>query len=405
MTAMKGFTSILLLFIAFASGSLSAAQHPAPQIRKVRTVMTTDTVTRTDTIVTQEVVRTHNLITTVEEVIRVDTIVHSNGKTYTIRGKEFPSAFSASPLDGLYPGGDSVRIVVRDTVFLPSGPELPVREGGSYVWVPDSLSQPVADVIAGKTGPVVRLREYDDKELVTFRGDTIPMMLRDRNFGRFDRGLFNYLFIPKGVWQIGMTASYGEISTKDLEILDLMSDVDISGRIFSIRPYFSYFIRNNLSVGMRFAYTSGRGNIDSFQVDIDDDMNFNLKDIMYRSESYSASLTLSQYFGIARRGRFGVFNEVELAFASGNSDFRRPYNGEPKLTHTTTTQASLNFSPGLSVFMMDQVAFNVSFGVFGFYLKNEKQKVDGIDSGDRFTSGANFRFNIFNINFGIAVSI
>ena len=99
-----------------------------------------------------------------------------------------------------------------------------------------------------------------------------------------------------------MTASYGEFSTSDLEVLDLISDIDFSGHMFSIRPYFSYFIGNNMSVGMRLSYTSGRANIGSFNVDIDDDMGFNLKDILYRSESYTAAVTFNQYFGIARRG-------------------------------------------------------------------------------------------------------
>ena len=74
-------------------------------------------------------------------------------------------------------------------------------------------------------------------------------------------------------------------------------------------------------------------------------------------------------------------------------------------THTNTFQTALNFSPGVCVYVMDQVSFNVSLGVFGLYIKNEKQKVDGLDMGRRTTSGANFRFNIFNINFGIAVNI
>lgn len=38
-------------------------------------------------------------------------------------------------------------------------------------------------------------------------------------------------------------------------------------------------------------------------------------------------------------------------------------------------------------------------------MRNEKQLTNGIDEGSRFTSGANFRFNIFNINFGLMVVI
>ncbi len=38
-------------------------------------------------------------------------------------------------------------------------------------------------------------------------------------------------------------------------------------------------------------------------------------------------------------------------------------------------------------------------------MRNEHQWTDGVDEGSRFTSGANFRFNIFNINFGMMVVI
>ena len=67
--------------------------------------------------------------------------------------------------------------------------------------------------------------------------------------------------------------------------------------------------------------------------------------------------------------------------------------------------AELNFSPGVSILMMKNVGFNVSFGVFGFKIRNEKQFVDNEPLGNRLTSGANFKFNIFNINFGLAVNI
>ena len=50
-------------------------------------------------------------------------------------------------------------------------------------------------------------------------------------------------------------------------------------------------------------------------------------------------------------------------------------------------------------------AFNVSFGVFGIKLRKEDQTTNGTDEGSRFSSGANFRFNIFNINFGMLVVI
>lgn len=49
----------------------------------------------------------------------------------------------------------------------------------------------------------------DSIEHVVVDGDTVPVILPEKNYGRFDRGLFNYIFIPKGKWGFGMTASYG----------------------------------------------------------------------------------------------------------------------------------------------------------------------------------------------------
>ncbi len=278
---------------------------------------------------------------------------------------------------------------------------------GKYIFIPDSLQNDVLMLLRGGKKVVDDESKISFQDVALVNGDTVPMLLKTRNFARerYNRGLFNHLFIPKGKWAFGLTASYGEFSTDDLELLGLLTDIDLNLHTFSIKPSVSYFIKNNISVGLRFGYSSMKGSIDSFNVDVDEDMNFSLQDVMYRNEGYTAAFTFTQYIGLTRRGRFGIFNEVELAFSSGNSDFRRPYNGEPRETHTTYMDASLNFSPGVCVFIMENVSFNVSFGVFGYHLRNEKQKENGEDIGNRFTSGANFRLNIFNINFGIGIHI
>lgn len=308
---------------------------------------------------------------------------------------------------------DSVPVHM-DTVYIDApSRQLPDRPGGEYIFVPDSMVRDVKSVLKGYSMIVDDETHPDPDDLVVIQGDTVPPIIKDRNLGRFDRGLFNYIFIPKGKWMIGITASYGEFGTEDFKILDLVENVDFNINAFSIKPSVSYFVRSNLSVGLRFGYTSAKADLGSMNVDFDDDLNFSIADALFRNEAYTAALTVRQYIGLSRRGRFGVFNEAELAFSSGNSDFRRMYDAHPRSTHTTYMDASLNFSPGLCVFVMDQVSFNVSFGVFGFHLRNERQETiietapdeEPIEPvrGNRFTSGANFRFNIFNINFGLAV--
>lgn len=413
MKAMKRIKLTLVLIMAMISITQAIAQEKIENNSGIVTIIRPDTIVRTDTIVIKEVITRTDVVHRTETVVRYEENKTGSSeyiKTYktdikpdenTVVRESLVSVENNSQIGKRTPPGHPV---VSELFPEPHG-------DGNYVWVPRNMEGKVNDILNGrelsswKDKKASTDENFDPNEKVTFRGDTLPMVLKSRNLGRFDRGLFNFLYIPKGIWQIGLTASYGEFSAEDLEVLDLISDIDFGGHIFSVRPYFSYFIKNNISVGMRLGYTSGKANIGSFNVDIDEDMSFNLHDIMYKSETYTAALTFSQYLGIARRGRFGFFNEVELAFSSGSSDFHRPFSGEMKETHTTTMQAALNFSPGLCVYILDQLSFNLSFGVFGLNVKHEKQTENGIPLGERTTSGANFRFNIFNINFGIAVNI
>ena len=388
----------ILFFIPFLVAIVGTEVQAASTLR-------TDTIFRVDTITTKEIITRTEVIERTEKVVkfydegnfvekRIEGNESSEQPDEIISDLQIKDFFSGNHLP-------EKNVIYVDTLY---------QHGGRYVWIPDSMNVKVNQLLErGNLATSVDIEEFersvDLNEKVIFRGDTINMILKDRNLGRYDRGLFNYLFIPKGIWQVGLTASYGEFSTENLEILDLISDIDFNGKLWSIRPYFSYFLRSNISLGLRLGYTHGKASIGAFNVDIDEDMSFNLHDILYKSNSYSAAVTFAQYLGIARKGRFGVFNEVELALSGGNSDFNRPYNGDMRQTHTTTFQAALNFSPGVCVYVLDQVSFNVSLGVFGLNIKHEKQKVNDEEMGWRTTSGANFRFNIFNINFGIAVNI
>jgi hypothetical protein len=262
-----------------------------------------------------------------------------------------------------------------------------------------------AQLIVRKDSVAIARRAELEKEKVIVGADTVSVILPERNFGRYDRGLYNYLFIPKGKWAIGLTASYGELNTEDSQLLDILSDLDFKGKLYSINPTISYFIRHNQSIGLKLTYSRGVADLANLSVDFDDDLSFTIRDMSYYTESFALGTFYRNYVGLGSQRRFGVFNEVSLMFQTGSSRFKRLYNDEPRDTRTTITQGSLNFSPGLAVFLQQNVAFNVSFGVFGLKLRHESQVTNDTDEGSRTTSGANFKFNIFNINFGLLVVI
>ena len=264
-----------------------------------------------------------------------------------------------------------------------------------------SFSATAQKVVRKQLAPV----NPDMNEMVIVGNDTVPIVIPERTLRRYDRGLYNYLFIPKGKWGFGLTASYGELNSDNIQLLSVLKDFDFKGKLYSLKPFLSYFIRNNQSIGLRFNYSRGTADIINLGVDFDDDLNFSLHDVSYYTQSFSTSLFYRNYIGLNKSKRFGIFNEVDVTFGSGSARFKRLYDGVPKDTRNIITQGSINFSPGVCVFIQEYVAFNVSFGVFGLQFKREHQTTDNIDEGTRFTSGANFRFNIFNINLGMMVVI
>lgn len=245
-----------------------------------------------------------------------------------------------------------------------------------------------------------------DPNLVIVNGtDTVPLILPERNISRFDRGLYRYLFAPRGQWAFGLTASYGEINTEDVQLLSMLNNISVKGITYAIKPSVHYFFNHNQSVGLKVVYSHANGGVGSMNLDIDDNMGFHISDVNYLSTTYSGAVCYRNYYGIDRGKRFAIFNEVDLLFTHGSSDFKRLDNGNPKNTHTRINEVALNFNPGVCVFIMENVSFNLSFGVFGLKYRQEHQTTDGIDDGSRSSSGANFRFNLFNINFGLGVHI
>lgn len=276
---------------------------------------------------------------------------------------------------------------------------LPGAAAGQAAETADSASAPVKQKL-------LRIDSRGERTERIIEGeDTTDIIHPALSLGRYDRGLRNHLFIPKGKWDFGLTASYGEFDASDVQLLSILKDFDFKGHAYSLSPSVSYFVKDNQAVGVRFSYQSAEARLGSLAIDFDDDLSFAISDVSYRSHNYDLSVFYRSYVGLSRMKRFGIFSEVELSASNGSSRFSRIYNGAPRDTRTNSVGAALNFSPGLTMFIMDYVSFNISFGVFGVKIKRENQVTDGIEEGTRTTSGANFKFNLFNIKFGASVNI
>lgn len=398
----------LIVIIAAALGIKMPLMADTPAGKESTTVSTSSVATPVVSETVDSVV-TVTTTTVVTKVYRNNTqqpvtAAPDTTRVQSVNADAVPQTQVVTPQVAEEPKQVATPVTVESVPVMTPEPVVPVvtPPRSPYIYIDTVNGRPV-----NENGKIV-LATIDPgllDERVVVAGDTVPIILPAPNYGRYDRGLFNFLFIPKGQWMFGLTASYGEFNSDDVQILSLIKDFSFKGKIYSIQPTISYFFRSNQSMGLKLNYSRGIADLGGLSFDFDEDMSFKLSDISYYSETYTASVFYRNYVGLGADKRFAIFNEVDLAFGSGSSRFKRSYNGEVKDTKTLTSKWSLNFSPGLTMFIMDNVSFNVSFGVFGLHVTHDKQYTNGEDEGTRTSSGANFRFNLFNINFGLGVTI
>lgn len=84
-------------------------------------------------------------------------------------------------------------------------------------------------------------REFDWKSdtLETKRGIDL---LRIKRVGRFDRGIVNYRFMPKGKWIFGTDFSFWDYNSEDSKLLfTYLDDFDFEARTINVAPFIGYF--------------------------------------------------------------------------------------------------------------------------------------------------------------------
>lgn len=238
-------------------------------------------------------------------------------------------------------------------------------------------------------------------DVATLETDTTSQDIR-----KFNRGLTNYCYIPQKEWICGLTASYTGYNSQDSDIALLIKDFNFTGSLFGIHPFVGYFISDNNCIGIKLGYSTTLANLGKLNIDIMEDMNIALPNMSYNAKIYSAGIFHRAYLGLTHSGQVGVFNETSLTFQSGTSHFIR---GDEESgisdTKTVSNEIALGLSPGISVFVLNNVSANVSVGILGLNYKQSRQYTNNVETGMYRASGANFKINILNINIGITVHI
>ena len=230
----------------------------------------------------------------------------------------------------------------------------------------------------------------------------------------FNRGIERptSTFIPKGTIGCGVSLAHSNYNVGNAiddvgykMLFSLIQDVQGSFQSFGVAPYLSYCVVDNLSIGARFDYDWTNLRVGSMNLNLGDALTLGVEDINYIKQTYSGSLTGRYYMPIAGSKRFAMFAELRATGAYAQSE-SFSYEGEDKFgTFQDIYKFSLGVIPGLCCFVTNEAALEISVGLLGFDYQKVIQTTNQVERSEMESSGANFRINLLQINFGMSFYI
>ena len=217
----------------------------------------------------------------------------------------------------------------------------------------------------------------------------------------FRRGLEQITFVPKGQWITGVSVSYSQSDQDKYQFL-VIEDLSGDTYTFKVSPMLMFVFKDNLAAGGRLAYSRQRTRLNSADIVLGSDTEYNIDNLYSISHNFSGMLAFRNYISLGHSTRFGLFNEVQLQFGGGQSKLCNGSGRDFTGTYERSFNVSVGLAPGLAVFLNNYSALEVNVGVLGFNYSQTKSTTDQIYVAHRDTKSANFKINLFSITFGVA---
>lgn len=218
---------------------------------------------------------------------------------------------------------------------------------------------------------------------------------------KYDRGIELKTFIPKGQWMVGTTFSYSEHVDDNFEFLSVLKDIKSDGYTFKVTPLVSYFIRDNISIGGRFAYSRSYTDLGNLSLELGDDLSFDVEDYKATSNTYTAAIFMRTYLNLGDSKRFGLFNEARVAYGYSESNSHSGTGVDISGMYQLKHNLNIGIAPGITCFINDFAAVEASISVAGLNFNWYDQTKDQVYKGKRTASSANFKINLLSIDLGI----
>ncbi len=217
----------------------------------------------------------------------------------------------------------------------------------------------------------------------------------------FERDIESVVFVPKGQWITGLSINYSQTSQNKYQFF-IIEGISGDTYSFKVSPMLLYAFKNDMAAGGRFSYDRSLTKLESADITLDSETDYNVENLYNLSHNYSVSGLFRNYFSIGRSKRFGFFSEVQLGLGGGQSKLMKGKNEDLSGTYERNFHLTIGLVPGLCVFLNNYSSLEVNVGVLGFNYTDTKSIRDQIYVSRRNSKSANFKINLFSISFGAA---
>ncbi|MBS5437850.1 MAG: hypothetical protein KHX59_08580 [Prevotella sp.] len=220
----------------------------------------------------------------------------------------------------------------------------------------------------------------------------------------FKRGLEQISFVPKGQWIGGVSVSYSQSDFENYQFL-IVENLNGDTYTFKVSPMVMFCFKDNLAAGGRLSYSRSRTRLDGASLVLGADTSYDVDNLYSISHNYHGTAMFRNYISLGKSMRFGFFNEVGLSLGGGQSKLVNGTGDELTGTYERNFNLNIGLTPGVIMFLSNYSALEVSIGVLGFNYTHTHSISDQIYHAERNRKSANFRINLFSVQFGVAFYI
>ncbi len=168
-----------------------------------------------------------------------------------------------------------------------------------------------------------------------------------------------------------------------------------------------YAFKDNFAAGLKFGYTRSKIGLNSGSFILDSETHFDADLLNAISQDYYAIGAVRNYISLGSSRRFGLFNELQLELGGGQSKISNYTGGQGDNRHLEGTfernfSLNIGLTPGFVMFLNNYSAIEVSVGVLGFGYTHTKSITNQVHIARRNSKNANFKINLFSVQFGMA---